>query len=191
MKRITLLLFVFSLPIVSFFISCKAYHYRTTAIRAFAAKEISGGEYEEVKETVIESLTFGVQGITEHTSEAKSLGGFAQPLYAAFDPPEDVPDNQIIYEKTEVVLDKDIHYKGQLIEKGTNLMMHTEIKDHTWLKHLPGYASKGARFVIGFDEQFYTDIDIPEDEYTITVICHTDDELKLESNMVKTIKLKE
>jgi len=186
MKRITILLFVFFLPVILFFLSCKTDHYKYTGIKLLAVKEKSANSYEEVKDDIIETLTFQVEAITKHVSSSKLLKNFTQPLYAAFDPDDPIFDNQIIYENTQLLLDKDIYYEGELIEKGTDLMAHPSLKDHTWLKHLPAH-----KFVIGFDAEFYTNVSISEGEYTITVICHTDDELKLESSITKQIRLNE
>lgn len=191
MKASTLSRYIFLFLIISFFISCTADHYRVAEITAYAVKEAASEEYEEVREGAIESLIIEVRGAYGIVSEADLPKDSTQPMYAGFDPPEAVYDNNIIYEKTELVLDKDVYYKDELIAKGTNLRGHSDIKDHIWLKHLSPKARRESRFVIGFDEQFYENINIPAGEYTITIICHTDDELKLESSIVKTIELKQ
>lgn len=188
MKRLMILLSVFFFPIVFLFISCKTEHFRITAIRIVAVEKVNNGDYQEVDD-VMKSLTIQIQPIEVRVSDTGLLKGFYQPLYASFDPPEPVMDNHIIYEKIELLLDNDIYYKGELIEKNTNLRSHPAIKEFAKIVYMGNSGLKLYGFGIEFDDEFYEDVNIPNGEYTITVICHTDDDLELKSHLTKTIKL--
>lgn len=188
MKRFVILLSVFFLPIMFLFISCKTEHFRITAISIIAVEKVNEGGYQEVDD-VIQSITIQIQPIEERVSDSRLPIGFAQPLYAAFHPSEPVMDNEIIYERTELLLDKDIYYKGELIEKSTNLMLHPAIKEFARIVYMSNPGLRLYGFGVEFDDEFYEDINIPDGEYTITVICHTDDDLELKSHLIKTIKL--
>lgn len=189
MKRITVFFFVFFLPVILFFISCRSDHYRITSISIYSVEKVGKSDYIEVNDDIINVISIQIVENNEKVSEAKLLKNFAQPLYAAVEPPEDIFDNRVLFEKTELLLDKDIYYKGEVIEKGTDLRSHPEIKELCPIVYIPNYSSKLYGNGIEFDKEFYENVDIPEDEYTITVVCHTDDGLELKNSVTKTIKL--
>ena len=92
-------------------------------------------------------------------------------------------DNDILLEELELKLDSDIYFESEVIEKGTDLWNHPQLKDYKWF-YKKNWSSGVFHAYIGFTDSFYDKVQIPQKEYSIEMTCKTSDN-KIISKSIK------
>jgi hypothetical protein len=180
--------------VIGFFIfilySCfSTEHYLIRNINVFGVKitrnteEGSNIYIERVKDTLNDRLYFRIEGEIEY-----SYGYFPSLFNKCY--ATSVPrklDNSIDINSIKLMLDGEIIFNGNIIEKNTNLW------NHQFLKEYQCYYEYFEQFkysvVIGFNEDFYDRIFLSPADYNISLSCLTTDSCKLSKIINLFIKL--
>lgn len=163
-------------------------HYLITDFRFWGVEQINPEEindvnkrFRSVRDTLKHKLFFEIETIMEYQYGYLNNLSLVESCYATTVPQK--VDNELILESLELRLDADIYFETDTIFQNTDLWNHPTIKKyrcyHTYDVNLD------SNIVIGFSDSFYDKINIPLNEYTIELVCLTNDNKK----MSKSIKL--
>lgn len=175
----------------SFLISCfSTEHYLIKGIRAYAVEAVNPQDPNDEKkfkavDKVNERLYIKIEAEAEYLYGYINSFSLIQNSYATSVPV--VLDNDILIDSIQLMIDKDISFGKEVISKNTDLWNHPEVRKYRWYNKSEDGIS--LDIVIGFTNEFYDSLDIPDGVYNFTIICKTTDNQLLEDNFKIALNL--
>jgi hypothetical protein len=128
--------------------------------------------FRNVCDTLKNKIIFGIVSYGEYQYGYLDNVSLIEKCYATSVP--EVLDNDIILEELELKFDSDIYFESEIIEKGTDLWNHPKLKNYKWF-YKRDNTSPSYYAVIGFADDFYNKVHIPQKRYLIELTCKTSD----------------
>lgn len=186
MKKLIVLSIIFILPIVFLFFSCfSTEHHSIIDFDVYALKENRERAQDERVSILIFEIKMNIQYMYGHIPNVQPV----QYLHATSVP--QVIDNKLLPEVTEIRLSGDIYFDGELIAGGTDLWNHPLIEEYRWFIPPATYRYYETTLIciMGFEDEFYEHVTIPDGEYEIDFVCYTDDNRRMERSLTVEIKM--
>ena len=195
MKKKLVILFVIGISI-SILVACFPTEYYL--IKDF---EFFGIELKNPHETIDENKVFGnvedtlrnklyfrivAHGEFQYTASLNNISLINQ-CYATSRHEE--LKNTILLEELELRLSSDIYFDSEVIEKGTDLWNHPNLKNYKWFYTSDNDYWMSFYGVIGFIDSFYDKVVIPQKDYTIKLTCKTSDDQLITKSIELYLKI--